>query len=80
MTQRSEDIAGLAEVARQSDAVLFAVRAAAPQLAEIVLTPKLMASARFGLVTLARRSEAPALPAARQVMQRLLRAQADQPA
>jgi DNA-binding transcriptional LysR family regulator len=78
VTQRSEDIAGLAEVARQSDAVLFAVRAAAPQLAEIVLTPKLTASARFGLVTLARRSEAPALPAARQVMQRLLRAQADQ--
>ena len=76
VTQRSEDIASLAEVARQSDAVLFAVRAAAPDLAEIALTPALGASARFGLVTRVRRSEAPALPAARQFMQQLLRVQA----
>ena len=77
VTQRSEDIAGLAEVARQADAVLFAVRATAPELAEIVLTPPLDASARFGLVTRARRSEAPALPAARRFMQQLLHRQAD---
>jgi DNA-binding transcriptional LysR family regulator len=76
VTQRSEDIASLAEVARQSDAVLLAVRAAAPELAEVVLTPALRASARFGLVTRTRRSEAPALPAARRVMQQLLQAKA----
>jgi DNA-binding transcriptional LysR family regulator len=58
VTQRSEDIASLAEVARLSDAVLFAVRVAAPELAEIVLTPPLDAVARFGLVTRAHRSEA----------------------
>jgi DNA-binding transcriptional LysR family regulator len=76
VTQRSEDIASLAEVARQSDAVLLAVRAAAPGLAQIALTPPFGASAHFGLVTRARRSEAPALPAARQFMQQTLRAQA----
>jgi DNA-binding transcriptional LysR family regulator len=76
VTQRSEDIACLAEVARQSDAVLLAVRASAPGLAEMTLTPPLHASARFGLVTLARRSEAPALPAARRFIQQALRTQA----
>ncbi|MCU0937588.1 MAG: LysR family transcriptional regulator [Burkholderiaceae bacterium] len=76
ITQRSEDIANLADVARQSDAVLLAVRAAAPGLAAITLSPPVAASASFGLVTLARRSEAPALPAARQFMQQVLRAQA----
>ena len=76
VTQRSEDIASLAEVARQSDAVLLAVRATAPELAEVALTPPLAASARFGLVTRARRSEAPALPVARLFMQQELQAQA----
>ena len=76
VTQRSDDIASLVDVARESDAVLLAVRATAPGLAEITLSPPLGAQAHFGLVTLARRSEAPALPAARQFMQRLLKAQA----
>jgi hypothetical protein len=76
VTQRSEDIASLADVARQSNAVLLAVRAAAPGLAELVLTPALRAHARFGLVTRACRSEAPALPAARQFMQEVLQAKA----
>ena len=77
VTQRCEDIVYLAEVARRSDAVLLAVRATAPELAEIALTPPLRASARFGLVTRVRRSEAPALPIARQLMQRLLRERVD---
>lgn len=76
VTHRSEDIGSLAEVARQSDAVLLAVRATAPALAELVLTPALGASAHFGLVTLTGRSEAPALPAARLFVQHELRRQA----
>jgi DNA-binding transcriptional LysR family regulator len=76
VTHRSEDIGSLAEVARQSDAVLLAVRATAPALAELVLTPALAASAQFGMVTLTRRSEAPALPAARRFIEQELRRQA----
>lgn len=76
VTQRCEDISYLAEVARQSDAILLAVRAAAPELTELALTPPLRASARFGMVTRARRSEAPALPIVRQLVRQLLREKA----
>jgi DNA-binding transcriptional LysR family regulator len=76
VTQRSEDVSSLADVARQSNAVLLAVRAAAPGLAELVLTPSLRANARFGMVTRARGNEAPALPAVRQFMQQVLQAKA----
>lgn len=72
VTQRCEDIVYLAEVARRSDAVLLAVRAAAPELAEISLTPAMSASARFGMITLARRTEAPALAIARTMIRKLL--------
>jgi DNA-binding transcriptional LysR family regulator len=61
VTLRGDDLAGLVEAAAGSDAVLLAVRGAAPQLAELVLAPPLAATARFGLVTLAGRSPAPAL-------------------
>lgn len=80
VTQRCEDIGSLAEVARSSDAVLLAVRAAAPELAEIALTPPLRASARFGLVTLARRTPAPALALARERIGELLAGHAGAPA
>lgn len=73
VTVRCEEIASLVDVARHSDAVLVAIRAAAPELVELQLEPPLAATARFALVTLARRAEAPALPLVRQLMRERLR-------
>jgi hypothetical protein len=47
------------DVARHSDTVLPAIRAAAPDRVELDVRPRVAISARFGLVTLARRSEPP---------------------
>ena len=58
---------------RRSDAVLIAIRAAGPDLVELALKPALHATARFAVVTLAGRSEAPALPIVRRLVQELLR-------
>ncbi|MCX7902314.1 MAG: hypothetical protein N2483_08545 [Burkholderiaceae bacterium] len=73
VTLRCDEIPSLVEVARRSDTVLLAIRAAAPELVELPMRPALEANARFGLVTLAGRTEAPAMPIVRQIMQRLLR-------
>lgn len=73
VTLRCDEIPSLVDVARHSDAVLLAVRAAAPELVELKLTPALEATARFGLVTLARRTEPPALQAVRALMAERLR-------
>ena len=73
VTLRCEDVASLVEVAEHSDAVLLAIRAAAPTLVELAMQPALDATARFGLVTLARRSEAPLLSIVRELMQQQLR-------
>lgn len=69
----SDEISTLVEVAESSDAVLLAVRAAAPQLQEVPLAPALNTSARFGLVTVARRSEDRFLPELRKVMAAVFR-------
>lgn len=61
VTLRGDDLPSLVEVATTSDAILLAVRGVASALRELPLDPPLAASARFGLVTLARRSEAPAM-------------------
>jgi DNA-binding transcriptional LysR family regulator len=76
VTLRCEEIASLVDVARHSDAVLLAIRAAAPELVELQMRPALNATARFGLVTVARRTEAPALSIVRELMQQRLRDQA----
>ena len=76
VTLGSEDIATLEQVVRASDAVLLAVRAAAPSLEELVLRPALHATARFGLVTLAGRSQPPLLAALRPLIGSLLQEQA----
>lgn len=68
VTLRCEEIASLVEVAEHSDAVLLAIRAAAPTLVELVMRPALDATARLGLVTLARRTEAPLLGIVRELM------------
>jgi DNA-binding transcriptional LysR family regulator len=70
---RCDELSSLVELARSSDAVLLAIRAAAPDLVELKLAPPLDATARFGLVTLARRTESPALALVRSLMRQRLR-------
>jgi DNA-binding transcriptional LysR family regulator len=69
---RCEDIAGLADVAAGSDAVLLSIRAGAPGLVELSMAPPLDIVARLGLVTLARRTEPAALGVLRDLMARRL--------
>lgn len=69
---RCEEIPSLVEVVRHSNAVLLAIRAAAPGLVELALKPALRATARFGIVTLARRAEPPALAIVRQLIGELM--------
>jgi DNA-binding transcriptional LysR family regulator len=73
VTLRCDELSSLVELTRTTDAVLLAVRAAAPDLVELKLTPPLNATARFGLVTLARRTESPALELVRALMRQRLR-------
>lgn len=72
ITLRCEDIATLVQVVASSDAILLAVRAAAPDLVELPVTPPLDATARFGLVTLVGRSEPPLLGVLRGLIDELL--------
>ncbi len=73
VTLRCEEIPSLVELTRHTNTVLIAVRAAGPDLRELTLSPALNATARFAMVTLAGRSEAPTLPIVRRLMQELLR-------
>jgi DNA-binding transcriptional LysR family regulator len=73
VTLQCEEVPSLVEVVRQSDAVLLAIRAAAPGLVELKMDPPMDGVARFGLVTLRRRTEAPALAILRALMQALMR-------
>jgi DNA-binding transcriptional LysR family regulator len=73
VTLRCQEVASLVEVAEHSDAVLLAIRAAAPTLVELAMRPALDSTARLGLVTLARRSEAPLLRLVRELMMDRLR-------
>ena len=73
VTLHCEEVASLVEVARRTDAVLLAIRAAGPELVELTMKPALNSTARFGLVTLARRTEAPALAIVRELMEELMR-------
>ncbi|MCU0764384.1 MAG: LysR family transcriptional regulator [Hydrogenophaga sp.] len=61
VTLRSDETLSLVDVARHSDAIVLTVSAAAPGLVALPMSPPLAATARFGLVTLAQRQEAPAL-------------------
>lgn len=72
VTLRCEEIPSLVEITRRSDAVLLAIRAAAPDLVELRLQPALDATARFGLVTLRRRTAPPGLAAVGALMAQLL--------
>jgi DNA-binding transcriptional LysR family regulator len=72
VTLRCDEIPSLVDVARHSDAVVLAIRAAAPDLIELKMRPLLAATARFGLVTLRRRTFPPALEVVRALMAELL--------
>jgi DNA-binding transcriptional LysR family regulator len=61
VTLRSDETLNIVEVARRSHAVVLTADAAAQGLVRLELAPPLEATARFGLVTLAQRQEAPAL-------------------
>jgi DNA-binding transcriptional LysR family regulator len=65
----SDEITHLQEMALQTDAVVLAVHAACPDLVPIKVQPALDARARFALVTVSRRSEAPHLEEIRAVIQ-----------
>ena len=73
VTLQCEEVHSLVDVARRSDAVLLAIRAAAPELVELDMRPALQRVARFALVTLARRTEAPSLRILRELMDAQLR-------
>ncbi len=70
---RCEEISSLLDVARTSDAVVLAIRASAPDLVELPITPTLNANARFGLVTIASRSEPPLLGKVRALMRNIMK-------
>jgi DNA-binding transcriptional LysR family regulator len=73
VTLRCEEIASLVDVVRSSDAVLLAIRASAPQLVELPVRPVMTLKARFGLVTLAGRVEAPSLGILRALADKVMR-------
>jgi len=70
---RCEEISSLLDVARTSDAIVLAIRASAPDLVEIDLSPALNANARFGLITMASRTEPPLLGKVRVLMQQVMK-------
>jgi DNA-binding transcriptional LysR family regulator len=74
----SDELSHLADLARGSDAILFAIRACAPDLVEVKLKPALEASARYGLVTLAGRTDELFVPELRRIMDTTLRDSARQ--
>ena len=75
---RSDDVMSLISTVAQTDAVFLGVMAAASEglesqrLVEIDLKPKLIANARFAFVTLAGRTEAPAMAHFRQFVSKQL--------
>jgi DNA-binding transcriptional LysR family regulator len=61
VTLRCDETLSIVDVARRSNAVVLTVLAVAADLVPLNVTPPLNATARFGLVTLSRQQEAPAL-------------------
>ena len=61
VTLRNDETLNIVEAARRSNAIVLTVKAAAEGLVALNMTPSMDGTARFGLVTLARRQEAPAM-------------------
>jgi DNA-binding transcriptional LysR family regulator len=70
---RCEEISSLLDVVRHSDAIVLTIRASAPDLVELAVTPTLNTKARFGLVTIAGRTEPPLLPKVRALMDSIMK-------
>ena len=66
VTLRCDETMSIVDVARRSNAIVLTVNAAAVDLIRLDVSPSLDATARFGLVTLAKRQEAPAVRILRQ--------------
>lgn len=61
ITLRCDETTSILDLARQADVIVLTVKAVAADLVELQVAPRLRATARFGLVTLSGRQEAPAL-------------------
>lgn len=70
---RCDDTPTLVEVARNSDAIVLTIDAAGRGLVRLQTVPSLDATARFGLVTLARHADVPGLAVVRGLVDRLMR-------
>lgn len=73
VTLRSDETPGLVEVAHRSNAIVLTVEAAARSLVPIPVDPPMEARGRFGLVTVARRAQAPAMDVVRELIDCWLR-------
>lgn len=72
ITLRCDDLTPLLDVARQTDTILVAVHAAAPDMVELNLRPAFNATGRFGMVTLAHHASPPLLSLIRAPLRELL--------
>jgi DNA-binding transcriptional LysR family regulator len=77
VTLRCDETLSIVDVARHSHAIVLTADAAAQGLVRLNVTPALDAKARFGLITLAQRQEAPALRILREWMARWIAQNAD---
>ena len=68
VTLRSDETQTLVAVARNTDAVVLTINAAAPDLERVNVHPANNATARFWLVTLARRAQIPSMAFVGEVM------------
>jgi DNA-binding transcriptional LysR family regulator len=73
ITLRCDDTETLVEVARNSDAVVLTINAAGRDLVRINTAPTMNATAKFGLVTLDKRAEVPALQIVKNLVAQLLK-------
>lgn len=64
----SDELSHMVALAQDTDAVLLAIRACAPDLVQVNLQPALNTKARFGLVTIANKAEAIFLPELQRLM------------
>jgi DNA-binding transcriptional LysR family regulator len=69
----SDEISHIVQVTETTDAVLLAIRASAPHLVELPVHPPLKMKARFGLITIANKSEPLFLPVIRKLMREAMR-------
>jgi DNA-binding transcriptional LysR family regulator len=68
VTLRCDETLHLLDLARSADVIVLTVKAVAGDLVELNVMPRLTATARFGLVTLSGRQEAPALRIVRELL------------